>query len=152
MSTIIGLGDLAEDELIGKPMPIEVNCTLCIWSSLNIFILFHVEQILLENLQLHLVEDRPPVNITSPGSVPIDLSIGKMRVTRDDAGRFQIQPHEETECHENAQTTTETTGGQKKERDRELLSLQLVMQQLKMDNEQLKKQLRITEKSSETIK
>lgn len=108
---------------------------------------------MLENLQLHLVEDRPPVNITSPGSVPIDLSIGKMRVTRDESGRFQIQPHEEAEgSAETATSATTATSGQKKERDRELLSLQLVMQQLKMDNEQLKKQLRNTEKSSETIK
>lgn len=117
----------------------------------SLFNHFHIEQILLENLQLHLVEDRPPVNITSPGSVPIDLSIGKMRVTRDESGHFQIQPHEEAECNESAQTATTPTGVQKKERDRELLSLQLVMQQLKMDNEQLKKQLRNTEKSSETI-
>lgn len=100
---------------------------------------------------MHLVEDRPPVNITSPGSVPIDLSIGKMRVTRDESGRFQIQPHEEVETETSTAATTATVG-QKKERDRELLSLQLVMQQLKMDNEQLKKQLRNTEKSSETIK
>lgn len=103
---------------------------------------------------MHLVEDRPPVNITSPGSVPIDLSIGKMRMTRDETGRFQIQPHDDAKpCGDtDATTTSAADGGQRKDRDRELLSLQLVMQQLKMDNEQLKRQLRNTEKSSETIK
>lgn len=46
MSTVIGLSDLSEDEVISKPMPMEV---------------------LLKNIKLTLIEDRPPVNITSPG-------------------------------------------------------------------------------------
>lgn len=108
-------------------------------------------------MKLHLVEDRPPVNITSPGSVPIDLEIGKMRITRDETGIFKIQPPDEIEnvTPKNGLDLIEpinVSSSQKKERDRELLALQLVMQQLKIDNDQLKRQLKTNEKSTETIK
>ena len=142
MSTIIGLGDLAEDEIIARPLPVEI---------------------LLENLKLNLIEDRPPVNITSPGPFPINLHIGKLRVTRDEMGLLQIQPLELDKNVPDADADTaknEDFGHQQQQqqqqqqqtRDRELLSMQLVMQQLKNDNEQLKKQLELRERSSETIK
>lgn len=90
------------------------------------------------------MEDRPPVNITSPGPVPIDLNICKMRITRDDTGTFQIQPEIQSE------TLTVTTTVPRK--DRELLSMQLVMQQLKLDNDILKKKVTAHEKATEALK
>lgn len=93
------------------------------------------------------MEDRPPVNITSPGPVPINLNICKMRITRDDTGTFQIQPeyHQETDF-DNLVTATVPR------KDRELLAMQLVMQQLKLDNDILKKKLAAQEKSTESFK
>lgn len=125
MSTVVGLGDLAEDEVIPTPIPMEV---------------------LLENVKVNLIEDRPPVNITSPGTLPMNLAIGRMFVTRDDAGVFYLQPLDKTgepsgKTPDNADTS--------KDRNREVLSLQLVMQQLKLDNNQLRKQLTSSEKLSE---
>lgn len=49
-------------------------------------------QIYLSNVQLRLNEDRPPVNITSPGPVPIDLNIATMFITRGNDGVFHIIP------------------------------------------------------------
>ena len=43
-------------------------------------------------MALHLVEDRPSKNITSPGSLPIDLAIPSLFVTRDKSGLFSLQP------------------------------------------------------------
>ena len=89
------------------------------------------------------MEDRPPVNITSPGPVPIDLNICKMRITRDDTGTFHIQPETRSE------TVTAMAVPRK---DRELLSMQLVMQQLKLDNDILKKKVTAHEKATEALK
>ena len=129
MSTVIGLNDLAEDEIISKPLPMEI---------------------LLENLKITLIEDRPPVNITSPGSIPINLQIGHMRIKRNEMGIFEIQPNDSINdgTHHNALVPVDTAKN-KRERDRELISLQLVMQQLKIDNDSLKKQLTLIEQSSE---
>ena len=129
MSTVIGLNDLAEDEIISKPLPMEI---------------------LLENLKITLIEDRPPVNITSPGSIPINLQIGHMRIKRNEMGIFEIQPNDSINdgTHHNALVPVDTAKN-KRERDRELISLQLVMQQLKIDNDSLKKQLTFIEQSSE---
>lgn len=129
MSTIIGLSDLAEDEIISKPLPMEMQ---------------------LNNLKINITEDRPPVNITSPGPVPINLQIGKMRIKRNTAGIFEIQPVETNDTNiSNTMNIPEKFVTHKKERDRELISLQLVMQQLKLDNDSLKKQLTLAEKSNE---
>lgn len=49
-------------------------------------------QIYLENISLRLNEDRPPNNITSPGPIPIDLNISKLRIARDMSGVFHIEP------------------------------------------------------------
>lgn len=121
MSTATGLSDLAEDEVLPIPIPMEID---------------------LENVKIHLNEDRPPVNITSPGPVPIDLSIGQMRITRDAAGIFYIQPK-----------VVESTGmnhvpheTHAPEKDKELLALHVVMQQLKIDNESLRKQMATIER------
>lgn len=131
MSTVIGLGDLSEDEIISKPMPMEI---------------------LLENVKITLIEDRPPVNITSPGAIPINLQIGHMLVKRNEMGIFEIQPTDSAidTIQINSSTILGGNGEKnKRERDRELISLQLVMQQLKLDNDSLKKQLNSLEQSSE---
>lgn len=106
MSSVTGLADLAEDEIIPKPIPMQV----CIFAISSIILLdttnsFHQRytvsvyckpallfQIHLENISLRLNEDRPPNNITSPGPIPIDLNISKLRVARDASGVFHIEP------------------------------------------------------------
>lgn len=120
MSTATGLSDLAEDEVLPIPIPMEID---------------------LENVKIHLNEDRPPVNITSPGPVPIDLSIGQMRITRDAAGIFYIQP-KVTESMNHAPPKETYVA----ERDKELLALHVVMQQLKIDNESVRKQMATIER------
>lgn len=120
MSTATGLSDLAEDEVLPTPIPMEIN---------------------LENVKIHLNEDRPPINITSPGPVPIDLCIGQMRITRDAAGIFYIQPKN----MENVNQMTHLPP----EKDKELLALHVVMQQLKIDNESLRKQMSSIERRFE---
>lgn len=126
MSTVIGLADLAEDEVITPPIPMSVD---------------------LQNIRININEDRPPVNITSPGAQPINVVIGKMKVVRDEAGIFQIQP--DTSDVEDVLSDADDVTWHKKEKDRELLSMQLVMQQLKVDNDQLKRQVMSAEKNME---
>lgn len=134
MSTVTGLSDLAEDEIIAKPLPMEI---------------------MLENLKLTLIEDRPPINITSPGSVPINLQIGNMHITRNEMGIFEIQPTTYNAAIDSdgnpsqAQLHPTAIEKNKRERDRELISLQLIMQQLKLDNDTLKRQLNSMEQTSE---
>lgn len=125
MSTVIGLTDLAEDEIITPPIPMSVD---------------------LENIKINVMEDRPPVNITSPGPQPINVTIGRMKVIRDATGVFQIQPIEK---NSDSVASGEDTTWQKKEKDREVLSMQLVMQQLKVDNDQLRRQVSSAEKNME---
>ncbi|CAH0560093.1 unnamed protein product [Brassicogethes aeneus] len=71
MSTVTGLADLAEDEVIPIPIPVQIS---------------------VENLRVHLNEDRPPVNITSPGPIPIDLNVSELYITRAEDGAFNIFP------------------------------------------------------------
>lgn len=125
MSTVIGLADLAEDEVITPPIPMNVE---------------------LENIIINIIEDRPPVNITSPGPQPVNVAIGRMKIKRDTTGVFLIQP---IEIDEENLVVSEDATWQKKERDREVLSIQLVMQQLKMDNDLLRRQVTSAEKNME---
>ncbi|EDW25338.1 GL26541, partial [Drosophila persimilis] len=124
ISTVIGLGDLAEDEVISSPMPLTIN---------------------LENVRINLLEDRPPVNITSPGPVPINLCIGRMRLERDQSGLLNIQPIGKTFNTNMSAGQHQTLGNAlfraPREREREVLSMQLVMQQMKLDNDQLRRRL-----------
>ncbi|KAF3427369.1 hypothetical protein E2986_09411 [Frieseomelitta varia] len=53
-------------------------------------------QIYLESISLRLNEDRPPNNITSPGPIPIDLNIAKLKIVRDVNGVFHIEPVDDT--------------------------------------------------------
>ena len=45
----------------------------------------------MDNIALRLVEDRPPPNITSPGTPPIDLAIPTLLIVRDKSGLFSIR-------------------------------------------------------------
>ncbi|XP_050307973.1 UHRF1-binding protein 1-like [Anthonomus grandis grandis] len=69
MSTVVGLADFVEDEIIALPLPLNIS---------------------IENVKIHLNEDRPPVNITSPGPVPIDLDILELFITRSEDGIFHL--------------------------------------------------------------
>ncbi|XP_066140854.1 bridge-like lipid transfer protein family member 3B isoform X1 [Euwallacea fornicatus] len=69
MSTVIGLMDFVEDEIIPIPLPLIISA---------------------ENIKIHLIEDRPPVNITSPGPIPIDLNVIQVYITRNEGGIFSI--------------------------------------------------------------
>uniref|UniRef100_T1GC60 Uncharacterized protein n=1 Tax=Megaselia scalaris TaxID=36166 RepID=T1GC60_MEGSC len=102
----------------------------------------------LENVRIKLTEDRPPVNITSPGPVPVNLAIGSMKIKRDENGILYIQPSEGKD-DENRRTQDNSCHH---DRDREILSLQLVMQQIKMDNDNLKKQLVSSKENSESFR
>lgn len=128
MSSLIGLADLTEDEVIPRPLPVEI---------------------LLRNIHLKLVEDRPPVNITSPGPVPINVTIGELKVVRDKAGVLHLQPNFNafrSEMMAMAKETPRETVSQQPEREKELLSMQLILNQLKQDNDSLKKQLTVADK------
>ncbi|XP_068247106.1 bridge-like lipid transfer protein family member 3B isoform X2 [Palaemon carinicauda] len=74
MSTVSGLVDLIEDEVLPKPLPIRME---------------------VERVRLKLTEDRTPASITSPGSVPTQLWIPKMLIERDLDGVFTILPQVE---------------------------------------------------------
>ncbi|TMW53722.1 hypothetical protein DOY81_001190 [Sarcophaga bullata] len=140
MSTVIGLADLAEDEVISSNI-LPLNVTV-------------------ENVRINLIEDRPPVNITSPGPVPINLAIGRMQLKRDKTGLLHIQPIETNLNGAGianypltaAMLKTPETTQRERERDRELLSLQLIMQQIKMDNDNLRKQLQNAKENSESYR
>ena len=60
--------------------------------KIEIILRLFYRQVHLENIALHLIEDRPSSNITSPGSLPIDLAIPFLTITRDKTGLFSIQP------------------------------------------------------------
>ncbi|XP_058062707.1 bridge-like lipid transfer protein family member 3B [Anopheles bellator] len=134
MSTVVGLGDLAEDEVIPVPIPMEVT---------------------VENVKINLLEDRPPVNITSPGTVPMNLAIGRVLLTRDEAGVFYVQPtFGGKDCGDDGdgvkRKLTRSDTEVRRERDREVKSLHLVLQQLKQDIDNLKRQLTDNERTTET--
>ncbi|XP_036139233.1 UHRF1-binding protein 1 isoform X5 [Monomorium pharaonis] len=131
MSSVTGLADLAEDEIIPKPIPM---------------------QIYLENISLRLNEDRPPNNITSPGPIPIDLNISKLRIARDMNGVFHIEPVATTvdENHPNAVLSSDSSHMFKNaECEKELKALRQSSKQLKLDNEELRRRMGALERLSE---
>ncbi|CAH2240145.1 jg6398 [Pararge aegeria aegeria] len=71
MSTTLALSEFIEDEVIFPPMPLEV---------------------LIENVKLHLVEDRPTRSISSPPPQPLDLDLTTLRLTRDTTGVIHLGP------------------------------------------------------------
>ncbi|KAL0879609.1 hypothetical protein ABMA27_003329 [Loxostege sticticalis] len=71
MSTALALSEFIEDEVVVPPMPLEV---------------------LIENVKLHLVEDRPTRSISSPPPQPLDIDLTTLRLTRDSAGVVRLGP------------------------------------------------------------
>lgn len=128
MSTVIGLNDLFEEEIITTPVPVEIG---------------------LENVKITILEDRPPVNITSPGPLPLNVNVGKMKIVRDSCGVLQIQPTEMNQYSCESENVDEVLA-KKKDREREILSMQLVIKQLKIDNDQLYQKLMVAEKNVES--
>lgn len=75
MSAATGLADLIEDEILPEEqLPV------------------HIE---LDDILITLVEDRPPNNITSPGSVPLKFKLDKLDVDRGTDGDFHVGPRPE---------------------------------------------------------
>lgn len=125
ISTFIGLSDLTEDEVIPRPLPVEI---------------------FLRNVKLNLVEDRPPINITSPGPIPINVVIGEMKVMRDSEGTIHLQPAINAFRSGAIATQNET---RQPEREKEVLSLHLILKQLKMENMSLTRQVQLGDKQQE---
>ncbi|XP_050682750.1 UHRF1-binding protein 1-like [Leptidea sinapis] len=71
MSTALALAEFIEDEVIAPPMPLEA---------------------LIENLKLHLIEDRPTRSISAPPPQPLDLDLSTLRLTRDSKGIVHLGP------------------------------------------------------------
>ncbi|KAK9304641.1 hypothetical protein QLX08_004066 [Tetragonisca angustula] len=130
MSSISGLTDLTEDEIIPRPIPL---------------------QIYLESISLRLNEDRPPNNITSPGPIPIDLNVAKLKIVRDVNGVFHIEPVVNLSRSNSLETLTnsDTQIAQNINHEMELSILRQSSKQLKSDNEQLRRRLNALEKLSE---
>lgn len=71
MSTVASLADLFEDEIIPVPIPMKVS---------------------LKDVKLHLQEDRPSSNITSPGPIPVNVAVTNLLVKRTPDGAFHVLP------------------------------------------------------------
>ncbi|XP_059481044.1 bridge-like lipid transfer protein family member 3B isoform X3 [Neocloeon triangulifer] len=72
--SVSGLADLLNDEIMPKPVPMEI---------------------LMENVQLHLSEDRSAVSqLASANNMPINVCISKLKVSRTASGAFFIEPSE----------------------------------------------------------
>ncbi|CAG7723422.1 unnamed protein product [Allacma fusca] len=69
MSSTIALADFIEDEICPTPFPIQLEVI---------------------GANAELIEDRPSVNITSPGPVPLKFSVPNLPITRDKYGVFHI--------------------------------------------------------------
>ncbi|XP_015834568.1 bridge-like lipid transfer protein family member 3A isoform X1 [Tribolium castaneum] len=113
MSTVTGLADLAEDEIIPIPIPMHIS---------------------LDNVQVHLNEDRPPVNITSPGPIPIDLNVTQLYIMRSTDGVFNILPHKPNELSSSSSLASDQ---------------EQKLGRLTSDNEELRRRLAAFERVSE---
>ncbi|XP_026318021.1 UHRF1-binding protein 1-like isoform X2 [Hyposmocoma kahamanoa] len=71
MSTALALAEFIEDEIVAPPMPLEI---------------------LIENIKLHLEEDRPTRSISSPPPQPLDIDLTTLRLTRDVTGVVRLGP------------------------------------------------------------
>ncbi|XP_008557479.1 bridge-like lipid transfer protein family member 3A [Microplitis demolitor] len=113
MSTVNGLMDLLEDEILPDYLPINL---------------------LLNNICIKLIEDRPSNNITSPGPIPIDLVVQQLKVARDKNGIINIESFKNNiDTNAPAQVNSST--------DSELLKLKQLNKQIKNDNDELKRRL-----------
>ncbi|XP_041968977.1 UHRF1-binding protein 1-like isoform X2 [Aricia agestis] len=75
MSTALALSEFIEDEVILPPMPLDV---------------------LIENMRLHLIEDRAPRSISSPPPQPLDLDLTTLKLRRADDGVIHLGPPQVT--------------------------------------------------------
>ncbi|KAI8512901.1 hypothetical protein Bbelb_095400 [Branchiostoma belcheri] len=69
MSTLTGVASLIEDEILTTPMPMRVDFA---------------------DSQLSLVDDGPPLNPGSPGSIPLDIHVDRATVVRMEDGIFHL--------------------------------------------------------------
>ncbi|KAI8481721.1 identical protein binding [Branchiostoma belcheri] len=69
MSTLTGVASLIEDEILTTPMPMRVDFV---------------------DSQLSLVDDGPPLNPGSPGSIPLDIHVDRATVVRMEDGIFHL--------------------------------------------------------------
>ncbi|XP_034939434.1 UHRF1-binding protein 1-like [Chelonus insularis] len=111
MSTINGLMDLLEDEILPDYLPVSLS---------------------LNNICIHLNEDRPSNNITSPGPIPINLNIQELKLNRDKNGIINI----ESLKNNIVSNTTPNTSVES-----EIKQLKQLNKQLKKDNDELKRRL-----------
>ena len=70
----------------------QIKYKQCLALNISVQDQFDHLKVELVNLALHLVEDRPPANATSPGSLPVDVAIPSLTIVREKSGLFSIQP------------------------------------------------------------
>ncbi|XP_045487527.1 UHRF1-binding protein 1-like isoform X2 [Pieris rapae] len=114
MSTALGLSEFIEDEVIAPPMPLEV---------------------LISNLKLHLIEDRPTRSISSPPPQPLDLDLTTLRLTRDTKGIVHLGPPQ--------------VEPPKPQNPPELIEAKKEIERLNKENEELRKRLATMDRISE---
>lgn len=113
MSSVVNLTDLVEDEIVPVPFPFEVCLLFICFVTLFVFwvvvvatkmvytekpfvgprVIFYAFpfQIKITGGKLKLIEDRPPVNITSPGAPPIKVAIPhEIHIRRDEYGVIYV--------------------------------------------------------------
>nr|CAD7401578.1 unnamed protein product [Timema cristinae] len=132
MSTIVGLTDLVEDEIIQAPLPM---------------------QIFLENLKVRLNEDRPSSNITSPGPVPVDASLVNLKINRERDGIFHVEPLLSPggdACVEGDSCVgVDSSGRGDADVRRDMALLERRVHQMSQENSELKRQLTVLSRVSE---
>ncbi|XP_049878283.1 UHRF1-binding protein 1-like [Pectinophora gossypiella] len=112
MSTSLALAEFIEDEIIAPPMPLEV---------------------LIENVKLHLIEDRPTRSISSPPPQPLDIDLTTLRLTRDSGGVVRLGPPESTPSTIASPATPQPQPELDEARER--------IERLNRENEELRKRL-----------
>lgn len=125
MSTVTGLAELFEDEVIPQPFPMQMR---------------------LDNIRLCLNEDRPSANITSPGPVPINLEVSELIISRGPDGIFHIEPPVETVHH--PRDVSASGGILSEDTVRHLVALEHSNKQLQAENAELKRRLAALERVS----
>lgn len=116
----------------------------------------------LENVSLHLVEDRQSNNITSPGPVPIDASISRLHISRNKTGLFIVEPPGRlkdiisNEVHQFSSQKTvylflycSKIGRARKEESAELERLERSLKRVTSENDELRRRLAAFEQLSE---
>lgn len=112
MSTALALAELIEDEVVVPPMPLEV---------------------LIENVKLHLIEDRPTRSINAPPPQPLDIDLTTLRMTRDTAGILRFGPPVSTPTTIASPATPQTMPELDEAREK--------IDRLNRENEELRKRL-----------